>query len=258
MIKCAICATFMSVLFSAMYAPGIFAADDKEIFEIALNVIYRTLPSEFKCIEDILLWLLPIVVICFMFPEIMARDITMAGIYIFTRKKCHASWYVSVISKLFFISYFYTTIFVVISTLIFMMNCSFLARMFDYAQKASVYILITGLFTSIVLISENLLAMRIGSHLSFVIIVCVIMLMAATAIYTFGNPVEAAYISFLLNPVANAMVDWYKDFGRFVPQNSVDFVHSTLYFILLFTVLIFSGYFYIINYDLGLENKEEE
>lgn len=257
--KCAIYAVLMSFLLFVIYAPEIFTADGKEIFEIALNVIYRTLPSDFKYIEQIIPWLLPIIILCFMFSEIMAQDLTMTGIYIFTRKKCHASWYFSMISKLVFISYFYVTIFVAMSTLIFMINSSFFLRIFDYAQKASVYVLITGLFLSVVLLSVNLLAMRFGSHLGSAVSVCAIILMAATAIYTYDNPVKVAYISFLLNPVANAMLDWYKDFGRSVPrENSIGFVHCTLYFAFLFAVLISSGYFYVCNYDLGLENKEEE
>lgn len=257
-IKCVAYAFSLSILFSALYTPKIFTAEIEDVLNIAYDVIYRTLPTEFKYIDQIILWLLPYILICFTFPDIMVQEMSSTGVYIFTRKKCFTSCYFSILSKIIVISYFYTGLFVIISMLIFMTNNSFVMHGKEFVYMASIYVAIAGLFTSIMLFIENLLAMRYASHLSSSITVSFIVIMSLISVYTYKTPSKSAYILFVINPVSISIVDWYKDYGRILTEKSVTLWYGILYFALIFSMLVLIGYFYVNTHDIGLVDNEED
>jgi hypothetical protein len=229
------------------------------------QVIISSCPLEMNGLFIGIFWFMPLFLLLYFKTEHMSVDFYRRGIYVFIRQRTILNWY---FKKLFEIVQLIGLYLFVYSAVYLLWAESFFSNIIGmvHALRQTGAFYCTGLlFYTAVMLSANLLSIRLGSHFAIVLSIGLIIPLYALGIVSYMNfPDPAAIWTYKLNPVVNVIVPWhtYSETGLWmnIPiYNPPDFslVYSGIYLLILNIAIIVLGLRYIQTTDICLTVMEE-
>lgn len=189
-----------------------------------------------------------ILVFNMLFGTYIYKNFLVSSVYLFSRLKNRKTWLYRKVFELFLLAGCYTLLF--LGTLLFL--CIYQSSYGVEGTTINMLVLLWGvitLFLTFVTLIINLLAIRLGSNVAFIIVYIFLILLVTLALFMRSIPsvIENPYL-LLLNPVAAIILNM-------IDQGNMQFI-GIIYFCMLNVIVIVFGAQYINRMDIALTDNE--
>lgn len=253
---------FFSCIQIVYYLPVLINSSDASLqASFYYNYLFPSFLPEVRFLFQILLSLLPIFVLLYFFIPVMLDDFCCSGVYIFTRQNSRIKWIMKIVVKMALLSFLYSIMHIVVIYLGLLLWAQSSVAISDGLRSIAIYVVFNSIFIFLVLTVSNTLAIRFGSHISFAISLVALMgfIVAAFSTYPFINSSLICLWVFKLNPLSNAVIPWHlpaRGYISVITISGFDLKFSTVYYIILMTIMFISILIYIKRTDIGLEDRD--
>lgn len=190
--------------------------------------------------------LFPIILFQILFSRYIYEDFQISSVYVFSRCPDRKKWYYKKSLFLFGYTVIYIVSFTTTMLLISISNSMHAANWKDI----EIYLMVTvsmTFFAYVTTLLLNLLAIRFGSSLAFVMIYLIFAVLMMMDIGYDKIPVlNQIPLLLKLNPISYLVVIW----------DIVNYVQILIYYLVFVLVVVLGGAFYISKLDIGLVDRE--
>lgn len=258
----------MGLLNCSMLAPYFraYRLNDTDA-DIWQNVyIHFVSPAEpqLSSLVELIVFHFPLLLILYVISDVLPADLGRSGVYIFTRNSSRKHWYMLKCCILVTITLAYYSIYTITFFVFSMILIGKFVPLPYYLVRVIIqFIIFNALLGNAFALISNIVGIKYGSHIGMATCYILLFLSITMSVLSYYEQEGGwMYLSFLLNPISNAMIGWHAnrlegsmlDINISINQLTVAF--SLIYYAVLNIILAGCGLIMIAKMDICLEDRE--